>query len=123
MPYFDMSIKELERYRPEVTAPPDFDRRWADTLDEARTHNLALELVRQSGPMTAFVVDDVTFAGFGGDPIKAWLVRPRDTGASLPLVIEYNGYGGGRGFPHERILWPAVGYAYLFMDCRGQGSS
>lgn len=118
-----MSLADLECYRPEITAPPDFDERWARTLDEARSLDLALELVRQPSPMAAFVVDDVTFAGFGGDPIKAWLVRPRDTEASLPLVIEYNGYGGGRGFPHERILWPAVGYAYLFMDCRGQGSS
>ncbi len=123
MPYFDMSRAELERYSPHVASPPDFGQRWGDTLGEARSHDLALELVRQSQPMTAFAVDDVTFAGFGGDLIKAWLVRPRDCEDDLPLVIEYNGYGGGRGFPHERIFWPAVGYAYLFMDCRGQGSS
>ncbi len=123
MPYFDMTVADLERYRPDVAIPVDFDARWQDTLDEARSHDLALVLERQTSPMTAFVVDDVTFAGFGGDPVKAWLVRPRDGEGPLPLVVEYNGYGGGRGLPHERILWPAVGYAYLFMDSRGQGSA
>jgi cephalosporin-C deacetylase len=118
-----MSIADLERYRPEVAVPGDFDAQWAATLGEARSHELALRLERQPSPMTAFNVDDVTFAGFGGDPVKAWLVRPRHADGPTPLVVEYNGYGGGRGFPHERILWPSAGYAYMFMDSRGQGSS
>jgi cephalosporin-C deacetylase len=37
--------------------------------------------------------------------------------------VEYVGYGGGRGLPHERNLWAAAGYAHLVMDTRGQGSS
>ncbi|MGZ8528873.1 MAG: acetylxylan esterase, partial [Candidatus Limnocylindrales bacterium] len=41
----------------------------------------------------------------------------------LPAVVEYVGYGGGRGLPHERVLWAAAGYAHLVMDTRGQGSS
>lgn len=123
VPYFDMSVADLERYRPVVAMPVDFDARWEDTLDEARSRDLGLAIDRQPSAMTAFVVDDVTFAGFGGDPVKAWLVRPRDADGEIPLVVEYNGYGGGRGFPHERLLWPAAGYGYLFMDSRGQGSA
>ena len=49
---------------------------------------------------------DVTFAGFGGQPIKGWFLAPRDVAASpfardgkLPCVVEYIGYGGGRGRP------------------------
>jgi cephalosporin-C deacetylase len=37
--------------------------------------------------------------------------------------VEYQGYGGGRGLPHERITWANAGYAHLFMDTRGQGSA
>ena len=37
--------------------------------------------------------------------------------------MEYNGYGGGRGLPHERLQWAASGHAYFFMDTRGQGSA
>jgi len=45
------------------------------------------------------------------------------TAGPLPAVVEYNGYGGGRGLPHERLAWANAGYAHLFMDTRGQGSS
>jgi cephalosporin-C deacetylase len=37
--------------------------------------------------------------------------------------VEYVGYGGGRGLPHERFLWAAAGYAHFVMDTRGQGST
>jgi cephalosporin-C deacetylase len=41
----------------------------------------------------------------------------------LPCVVEIAGYGGGRGLPIEHTLWPSVGYAYVILDTRGQGSS
>jgi hypothetical protein len=37
VPYFEMSIADLERYEPEVAVPVDFDARWAATLGEARS--------------------------------------------------------------------------------------
>ena len=36
-------------------------------------------------------------------------------------MVEYIGYGGGRGLPHERVLWAAAGYAHFVMDTRGPG--
>jgi cephalosporin-C deacetylase len=68
-------------------------------------------------------VYDVTFSGFGGDPIGGWLLLPADTDEPLPAVVEFNGYGGGRGLPHERLGWASSGYAHFFMDTRGQGSA
>jgi cephalosporin-C deacetylase len=41
--------------------------------------------------------------------------------APLPAVVEFVGYGRGRGLPVERLAWPAAGYAHLLMDPRGQG--
>jgi cephalosporin-C deacetylase len=38
-------------------------------------------------------------------------------------VVEYIGYGGGRGFPTDWLLWASAGYAHLVMDTRGQGSA
>jgi cephalosporin-C deacetylase len=38
-----------------------------------------------------------------------------------PVVVKFIGYGGGRGGPAEHILLPALGYALLVMDTRGQG--
>jgi len=61
--------------------------------------------------------------GFGGDPIKGWLHLPRArTDAPLPCVVEYLGYGGGRGLVHDRVTWATAGYAHFVMDSRGQGS-
>ncbi len=123
MPYWDMNLEHLESFRPGLEAPSDFDERWSQTLTEARQHDPDVQLHRSPAPMTLIEVDDVTFSGFGGDRIRAWLLRPRSVTADLPLVIEYNGYGGGRGLAHERLLWAAAGYAYLLMDSRGQGSA
>ncbi|HZL01878.1 MAG TPA: acetylxylan esterase, partial [Cellulomonas sp.] len=40
----------------------------------------------------------------------------------LPAVVEFIGYGGGRGFAHEHLGWAAAGYVHLLMDTRGQGA-
>jgi cephalosporin-C deacetylase len=66
---------------------------------------------------------DVTFNGYGGHPIKGWLLLPRRRQEPLPCVVEYIGYGGGRGFPHDWLLWSAAGFANLVMDTRGQGTA
>jgi len=47
----------------------------------------------------------------------------RSAGSPVPCLVEYIGYGGGRGLPHEWLLWSAAGYAHFVMDTRGQGSS
>ena len=68
-------------------------------------------------------VFDVTFPGFRGQPIRAWLRLPRHRTAPPPAVVQYVGYGGGRGRPTEELLWASAGFAHLQMDTRGQGSS
>ncbi|TPW93814.1 acetylxylan esterase, partial [Schumannella luteola] len=65
---------------------------------------------------------DVTFPGFAGQPIKAWLKVPRGASGPLPTVVQYQGYGGGRGLPTENLLYASAGFAHLFVDTRGQGS-
>jgi cephalosporin-C deacetylase len=70
-------------------------------------------------------VDDVTFPGFAGQPIRGWFLAPAGADASrpLPTVVEYIGYGGGRSLPFEWLRWASAGYANLVMDTRGQGST
>jgi cephalosporin-C deacetylase len=38
-------------------------------------------------------------------------------------VVQYVGYGGGRGLVHEKTFWASAGYAHFVMDTRGQGSA
>ncbi len=122
MPRFDLSLPELESYRPDIREPADFDAFWADTIGTARGVTGGVIITPVDAALRQIDVFDVTFPGFDGDPVKAWLWTPRGATAPLPAVVEFNGYGGGRGLPHERLTWAAAGYAHLFMDTRGQGS-
>ena len=65
---------------------------------------------------------DVAFSGFGGDRIRGWLHRPVGTSGPIPAVVEFLGYGGGRGLPHEKTIYAQAGFVHFVMDTRGQGS-
>ncbi len=93
------------------------------TLADARAHDLAATFEPVDNHLSVISTLDVTYAGFGGSPVRAWLHLPADRPGPLPAVVEYLGYGGGRGLAHERVLWAAAGYAHLVMDTRGQGST
>ena len=122
MSFIDLPLAELREYRPSVTEPADFDTFWATTLAESRAVATPPVVTPYDAGLSGIEVYDVTFSGYAGDPIKAWLLLPLE-GDQLPAVVEYNGYGGGRGLAHERLAWVNAGYAYLFMDTRGQGSA
>ena len=122
MPRFDMSLEALRDYAPEIEAPDDFDTFWATTLEESRALDAPVTVTPVATALTGVEVHDVTFPGFAGDPVKAWYLRPAGAPGPLPVVVEYVGYGGGRGLPHEHLAWPSAGYAYVVMDSRGQGS-
>ncbi len=127
---FDLPLAELRAYKPDREEPADFDSFWADTLAEARSHRLDAEFEPIGAGLSTVDVADVTFAGFGGQPIKGWFMAPHDVAASpfardgrLPCLVEFIGYGGGRGRPIDWLPFPSAGHAYLVMDTRGQGSS
>jgi cephalosporin-C deacetylase len=123
MPFIDLPLDELQAYRPVRTEPPDFDSFWRDTLAEARAHPLNARFDPLDAGLRTLETFDVTFAGFGGQPIKGWLLLPCQRSGPLPCVVEFIGYGGGRGFVHDWLLWSSLGYAHLVMDTRGQGSA
>ncbi|MER5504859.1 acetylxylan esterase [Streptomyces sp. NPDC002766] len=121
MPAFDLPLTELERHRPAVEEPADFDAFWLGTLEEAaRSEPLATVTPVRTG-LRLTETWDVAFRGFAGDPVRAWFSRPAGMRDALPAVVEYAGYGRGRGLPHERLTWVNAGYAHLLMDNRGQG--
>ncbi|GIH40814.1 acetylxylan esterase [Microbispora corallina] len=104
-------------------APGDFDDFWRTTLDEAAGHPLDLELTPVATPLRTVEVFDVSYRGFGGHPIRAWLRVPRHREGPLPAVVQYHGYASGRGHPLDDLLWPSAGYVHLLMDTRGQGGA
>ncbi|GAA3217465.1 acetylxylan esterase [Dactylosporangium siamense] len=121
MPQFDLALPELRRYAPALAEPTDLDAFWASTLDAARASPPVVSAAPVATGLRLVDTWDVTFAGFGGDPVRAWFSRPAGTTRALPAVVEFAGYGRGRGLPHERLTWVAAGYAHLLMDNRDQG--
>ncbi|WP_265522646.1 acetylxylan esterase [Oerskovia flava] len=122
MPFFDLGPDQLAAYAPQVAEPADFDEFWSRTLAESRAHGGAAQVERVTTGLRLVDVDDVTFPGFAGQPVKAWLVRPAGATELLPAVVEFVGYGGGRGLAHEHLTWANAGFAHLLVDTRGQGS-
>lgn len=123
MPGVDLPPAELQRYRCRDQEPADFDHRWERSLAEARNLSWAPRVVPVENGLRLVRSWDVTFAGFGGEPVRAWLSAPADVRGPLPVVVHYNGYGGGRGLPLEHTTWANAGIAELFTDTRGQGAS
>ncbi len=120
--YTDISEPQLWEHISSLAEPDDFDAFWADTIAEARRHDDPPTLTPVDAQLTTIDVYDVTFPGFGGDPIRAWWRVPHAAAGPLPVVVQYVGYGGGRGHALENLAWSAAGFAHLLMDTRGQGS-
>ena len=123
MAFFDLPLEQLQKYQPSRTEPADFDAFWARTLEETRAYPLDARFTPYDTPLRSVEVFDVTYNGFGGQPIKAWLLLPAQRTGKLPCVVEFIGYGGGRGFPLHWMGWSSAGFAHLVMDTRGQGSA
>ncbi len=123
MAFYDLPLDQLKQYKPVREEPADFDAFWAATLAEARAQPLAAHFEPVDFKLQTLDCFDVTFAGYGGQPIKGWLMLPRQRSGRLACVVEYIGYGGGRGLPFNWLAWGSAGFAHLVMDTRGQGTT
>ena len=125
MPLTDLTLEECLAYRPELSAPAGFDAFWSRTLatTAVATVGIAPEIRPVHNGLTLIDTYDVTVAGFDGQPVRGWLRVPSGATGPLGCVVEFLGYGRGRGLPHENLLYPAAGYAHFLMDTRGQGWS
>jgi cephalosporin-C deacetylase len=122
MPQYDLPPDQLRAYRPELAEPGDLEEFWTRTLRQARSHPLSAEFVAVENQLAVVNSYDLSFAGYGGTTVRGWLHLPAGHQEPLPAVVQYIGYGGGRGLVHENLLWAVAGYAHLVVDVRGQGS-
>ncbi len=120
MPLFDLPLDQLRQFRPDPDEPADFDAFWAATLAE-NAGPLDVIARPEPAPFAGLTVHDVQFAGYGGDPIKGWWLRPDRPRGRPACVIHLPGYGSGRGYPHQWLDYAALGVSVLVMDIRGQG--
>ena len=101
--------------------PSDFDEFWGRTLSETAAISLDLSVTHHPTLLQMIDTYDVTYRGFGGTPIRAWLRLPSGTSGELPGIVQFCGYGHGRGHALRDLRWAAAGYAHLIVDARDQG--
>ncbi|MGW7683967.1 acetylxylan esterase [Kribbella sp. NPDC054772] len=121
MAMFDLPLDKLREYRPEVAAPADLVEFWRRSIEKARTDDLSASFTEIDNKLAVIDTYDVTYAGFGGSPVKGWLHVPAGATGPLPTIVQYHGYSGGRGLPHAINFWAQAGYAHFVTDTRGQG--
>lgn len=96
----------------------EFDEFWRRTLtDHAGSEPARFTPV--DTPLRGIDVQDVTFSGFDGHPVKGWMLSP-DQGPSCGTVVQFLGNNTGRGIPEQWTLLPSAGWATFVMDNRGQ---
>jgi cephalosporin-C deacetylase len=122
MMYVDMPESELPDYRSNQVDPADFDEFWEVTLRTARAAASAVRIEPVDAGLSTIDVFDVTFSGWDGQPVRAWLRMPKGATGSLPAIVQFVGYGGGRGHYLENLLFASAGFVHFQMDTRGQGS-
>ncbi len=124
MAFFDLPLNELKTYTPAREEPADFDSFWKSTLDEARAYPLNATFEKVDYGLVAQETFDVTFAGFGGQPIKGWLILPVRAHHDTPCLAWLNTSATAADeISHSNgCLWASSGYAHFVMDTRGQGS-
>lgn len=120
--YVDMPETQLPEYRSSQSEPGDFDAFWDESIAAARAVASDVRIEPVDSGLTTLDVFDVTFSGWDGQPVKAWLRVPKGATGPLPAVVQYIGYGGGRGHHLENLLWASSGFVSFQMDTRGQGS-
>lgn len=121
--YFDLPLEELKQFKPDRAEPKDFDAFWERTRKQSEVFDLDLIITRMDFGLDQLETYDVTFNGYGGQPVRGWFIKPKAHDELLPCVVQYIGYGGGRGLPTDWLLYPSAGFAAFIMDTRGQGSS
>ena len=122
MPAYDLPLDQLRTHRADVAEPDDFDEFWQATLTGSRELGFRPDVHQVDAGLRAVDVYDVTFSGYDGEPVKAWLHRPAGAIDDLPLVVRFVGYNCGRALPHMVHPLVLAGNAVLTMDNRGQGA-
>ncbi len=126
MPLIDQPLPELLTYRGRNPRPADFDAYWATALAELDATPPNAELRRSAVVASRHVETfDLWFTGVGGARIYAKYLRPKSAASSNtakhPAVLQFHGYTGHTGDWLDKFGWPAEGFCYAAMDCRGQG--
>lgn len=119
----DFPLHELETYKPDlVLKPSDFDSFWHDQKEVIDNIDPKVNVRKRDYPVSAVEVSDVTFESWDGTPLSGIFMKPKGV-KECPVIVNFPGYTGGRGFPIDYLKWTSLGVAVYTFDIRGQGDS
>lgn len=119
MPVFDLSLDDLQNYRPAPNAPADLDEFWQQTLAESARLPLNPTLEAIDYPVADLAVSRVFYDGWQGARICAWFIH-RSGARSQPALVFYHGYSANKGQVYDYLGWALQGYTVIAVDVRGQ---
>ncbi|MBQ7525571.1 MAG: acetylxylan esterase [Abditibacteriota bacterium] len=120
MPCFDMPLEELKTYMGSSPRPDDFDEYWARAKAEMESVYAPAELIPSDFTTSFADCYDMYFTGVGGARVHAKVIIPKDLKEPAPCVCFYHGYYGRVDDWTHFLHWPAQGYVFAGLDCRGQ---
>lgn len=121
MPTVDMPLAELREYMGLNPRPADFDAYWDGALAEMRSVDPKVELVPADFRSPIADCFHLYYTGVGGARIHAKFLRPKKAKGKCPAIVQFHGYSGNCGDWHDKLLYPASGFYFAALDCRGQG--
>lgn len=121
MPLVDKPLEELKEYMGINPCPADFDEYWEKALEEMRSVERNVELVKADFQAPGATSYDLYFTGVGNARIHCQLIVPDNIKGKAPAVIEFHGYSGYTGEFAGKHCWAGWGFVIAAMDCRGQG--
>ncbi len=121
MPVLDMSVEELKKYRGVNPRPEDFDNYWDRAVEEMRSVDPKIELVRAQFRAPFAECFHMYYTGVRGARIHAKLILPKEINKPAPAVVMFHGYTDSSRWWNDKLQYAAAGFAVAAMDCRGQG--
>lgn len=116
---FDLPVDELRTFTLPQIRQPDFAAFWERMLVRSEEQPINPESQSLVYAVPHVKVEKVSFEAFDGGRIVGWLVAPVQ-GSRHPTLIQFHGYGGGRGNVSNYLMWALQGFAVLTFDVRGQ---
>jgi cephalosporin-C deacetylase len=122
MNLFDMSLEELESYKPDLTKEDDFELFWQETIKEAKRQSLNAEIKPVQYPVEKVEIYDVFFDGFKNSRVHGRYVVPKKASKNnkIPVIVVYHGYGSNSIVISDILPYSMIGYGVLVVDTRGQ---
>lgn len=115
-------IEDLEKMAPPLTAKPDLDKYWEQSLKQFANKPLNATKILVDTPFPHMEAYKVIYEGFDDTPIHGWYLLPRARREKqLPCVVLYHGYTGSKGLPEDYASYILMGMAVFAIDIRGQG--